>query len=113
MISQEEVMADPKFRFDIEARDKGEADVEQLGTTLRRLGHNLECDLKKQALGAADALYRSNAKRDAVTAFQHFSNESQGLAVELAAARKREEGMLPLDEHANRCMTARRETLHK
>lgn len=103
-------MADPKFRHDI----KGEADVEHLGTTLCRLDDNLEGDLKKQVLEAAAAIYGSGARRDAVTAAQQFNNESQRLTVEMAAARERAEGMMrPLYEHANPCMTARREALHK
>lgn len=79
-------MADPKIRYDIEAGIKGEADVEQLAQTVRRLGDSLEGDLKQQANEAADALENLGNKRDAVVAFQALTNESGALAIELADA---------------------------
>lgn len=79
-------MADPKIRYDIEAGIKGEADVAQLASTVRTLGDTLDGDLKQQATAAADALDNLGAKRDAVTAFQQLTNESNALAIELAEA---------------------------
>lgn len=79
-------MADPKIKYDIEAAVTGEANVEQLEQTLRDLGTVLDGDLKKKALGAADALKALTDKQQAVTAFKELRSETQQLGQALNTA---------------------------
>lgn len=79
-------MADPKIKYDIEAAVTGDASVQSLEKHLRDLGEALDGDLRKNALGAADAIQALGAKQGAVEGFRAIKNEADALGIELLEA---------------------------
>lgn len=86
-------MADPKIKYDIEAKTSGKAGVDELEKSLEELGNTLEGDLKVSADAVAASLRKLSDRNDAVQTFALLKRESVDLGAALNQASANVDGI--------------------